>query len=295
VGSLARLVLPLAAAAVLSGCAAAAIAPLVAGGLVAKSTTDARNKKRALRAATPVTPADLAAADLAAAASPLAGPADAGTVRSQSEPGTSLRLTGLSALPRPDAASRVVDAAVGDPWAPFFTFALARAASQSEGRERSALLAQGTSLLRPAQRDCADRAPAVIIDLDPGSAAFTPAEGAGPAPGLVEGLARLRAAGVVVAWISQSPASAVGSVARALRDSGLDPDGRDPLLLVRGSDDRKQSLREEANRDVCVIAVAGDRRGDFDELFDYLRDPASASGLDSMLGSGWFLVSPPLG
>jgi len=43
-----------------------------------------------------------------------------------------------------------------------------------------------------------------------------------------------------------------------------------------------------------VVAIAGDERGDFDELFDYLRDPGSAVGLYPMMGEGWFLV-PSLG
>jgi hypothetical protein len=106
-------------------------------------------------------------------------------------------------------------------------------------------------------------------------------------------VARLREAGIVVLWVSQAHANQVREVADALVLSGLDPSGRDPLLLVRNEDDRKQTLRQEANLDVCVIAVAGDRRGDFDELFDYLRDPAAAVGLEVMMGAGWFIAPAP--
>ena len=105
----------------------------------------------------------------------------------------------------------------------------------------------------------------------------------------------MRAAGIVVVWISHSPSTDVAEVAASLRASGLDPAGSDPLLLVRSGGDRKQLLREDAARDVCVIAIAGDRKGDFDELFDYLRDPASGASLDYLLGSGWFIVPPPFG
>ena len=70
--------------------------------------------------------------------------------------------------------------------------------------------------------------------------------------------------------------------------------GKDQFLLIRNGDDRKQLLREDANQDVCIVAIAGDQRSDFDELFDYLRDPNAAIGLDAMLGDGWFLVPPPL-
>ena len=62
------------------------------------------------------------------------------------------------------------------------------------------------------------------------------------------------------------------------------------MLLVRGPDDRKQLLRADANNDVCVVAIAGEQRGDFDELFDYLRNPDAAIGLDLMMDNGWFLV-----
>ena len=104
----------------------------------------------------------------------------------------------------------------------------------------------------------------------------------------------MRVAGVAVVWITALPAGEVTAVAEALKTSGLDPAGSDPLLLVRSAADRKQVLREDAQRDVCVIAIAGDRKGDFDELFDYLRDPASGASLDYLLGAGWFIVPPPL-
>ena len=90
---------------------------------------------------------------------------------------------------------------------------------------------------------------------------------------------------------SDHPAQAP-EVAQWVRSSGLDPQGQDQFLLLRTADDRKQLLREDANKDVCVVAVAGDARGDFDELFDYFRDPAGAIGLEPMMGRGWFEVPP---
>ncbi|MBO0750424.1 MAG: hypothetical protein J2O44_08355, partial [Porphyrobacter sp.] len=97
-------------------------------------------------------------------------------------------------------------------------------------------------------------------------------------------------AGVVVLWISRLPAARAADVARALRTSGLDPQGQDQLLLIRNGDDRKQVLRQDAEKDVCIVAIAGDERGDFDELFDYLRNPEGAAGLYPLMGHGWFLV-----
>jgi hypothetical protein len=129
-----------------------------------------------------------------------------------------------------------------------------------------------------------------VIDLDDGADAFAPERLAPAPPALAEGLARLRQGGTVVLWISRLPAARAADVAEALRHSGLDPQGLDQLLLVRKRDDRKQLLRQDASKDVCIVAVAGDQRGDFDELFDFLRNPGSAVGLYPMMSEGWFLV-----
>jgi hypothetical protein len=204
--------------------------------------------------------------------------------------GTGIVLTQLTALPLPDRA----DAGGNDAWQRFFSYALQRAAAK-DAKGGSALLEPGASLGLPRMRKCRAEAPAVLIDLDPDTRPFIPAAAVAPPSALATGLARLRAAGIAVVWISALPADYVGGVADALRASGLDPAGADPRLLARNREDRKQALREEANQDVCVIAMAGDRKADFDELFEYLRDPASAAGLDSLLGAGWFIVPPPLG
>ncbi|MDP3677275.1 MAG: hypothetical protein Q8R44_19620 [Novosphingobium sp.] len=204
--------------------------------------------------------------------------------------GSGAVLTTLTALPPPDA---VRDAA--DPWQRFAAYAADRAARFADGPDgRSVLLQRGTQLELPRMQDCAAKVPAVVIDLDAGTDFFAPRQGLSARPGLAEGLAKIRAAGAAVVWVTALPAARVGEVAEVLRLSGLDPEGADPLLLARSGEDRKQVLRDEANKDVCVIAIAGDRKGDFDELFDYLRDPRSGDSLDFMLGAGWFIVPPPL-
>jgi hypothetical protein len=249
----------------LSGCVALAVAvPMAAAaGMIGKGVQ--------VRAATPVPERQ--------------GNAALAPTRPGSAAGATL--TGLTELPPPSGSVRA-----GDPWQPFVAYALGRAADRT--RADSVLLepnaAAGLSERRLA---CPEKQPAVIVDLDSGPAAFSPAAAGLPSPGLAEGLARLRDAGVVVLWLSQADANEVREVADALLFSGLDPTGRDPLLLIRNEDDRKQTLRQEANLDVCVIAIAGDRRADFDELFDYLRDPDGALGLEGMIGSGWFIAPVP--
>lgn len=261
----------------LAGCVAVAALPMLAGSAMFAGG----NVK--IRAATPRPKGTVTLVD---SKTPAPGK---GLATSAGGRDSAVTLTGLTALPPPDS---VTDAA--DPWKQFVRWSLEQAPKLAEpGRHRSALYETGSSLALPRLRDCKAQVPAVVIDIDTGGAAWSPGS-ITPAPGLAGNLARLREAGVVLLWLTTLPAARVGELAAALRDSGLDPDGADPLLLVRGRDDRKQALREDANRDVCVIAIAGDRKSDFDELFDYLRNPADAQSFDTFLGAGWFLVPPPL-
>jgi hypothetical protein len=202
--------------------------------------------------------------------------------------GTSVQLTNLTELPVPSGATSFV----ASPWQDFTRFALERARTLAQGDEAaSALLTRDAVLnLQSRTSPCAVREAAVVIDLDPGTAVFVPGSAGHAAADVAAAAAQLREAGVIVLWVSQASANEVAGVAEALKASGLDPSGRDPILLVRNADERKQVLREEANRTVCVVAMAGDRRGDFDELFDYLRDQRLASVYDGQLGKGWFLV-----
>jgi len=261
----------------LSGCIAAVAIPLVAGG-----TLYARKHGAFVRAATPVDAvAPYAGSTRAVASLPVAGGETPQVV-----------MTNLTALPPPSPSDLFPGV---NPWQPFFDYALAQGAALKEAeRPQSALIVPDGLFVAPDRRPCSERFPAVILDLDKARTAFAPGAGEQPAAGLAEGLARLRSAGIVVLWLTGLPAAQVGAVAGALRTSGLDPEGKDQFLLVRGPDDRKQLLREQANEDVCVVAIAGDQRSDFDELFDYLRDPNGAAGLDAMLGEGWFLVPQPL-
>jgi hypothetical protein len=271
----------------LSGCLAAVAIPLVAGGTLTLA------KRHPVRAATQV-PAEGRSSK---AASPALATARAREAEAIGETAKAT-LTDLTELPPPGPAA---PAAADDPWQRFFAYALgqvpaaddkAPATDDEGGALSSALLVPNPSLDAPRRRDCPAQFPAVVIDLDDGATAFAP-ERLGKAPAAVaKGLAQLRQAGVVVLWISQLPGARAGDVAVALRSSGLDPTGEDQLLLIRGADDRKQLLRENANDDVCVVAIAGDKRGDFDELFDYLRNPDAAVGLYPMMDNGWFLVPP---
>jgi len=202
---------------------------------------------------------------------------------------TSVRLTNLTELPPPSGGGLTFAAS---PWQDFARFALDRAQALAKGEDaESALLTSESALnFRTDTRPCSAREAAVVIDLDPGTAVFAPGAPRLATPDGAAAAAQLRDAGIIVLWVSQASANEVAGIAAELKASGLDPTGRDPILLVRNADERKQVLREEANETVCVVAVAGDRRGDFDELFDYLRDQRLATAYDAELGNGWFLV-----
>ncbi len=278
----------LAALPLLSGCIAVAALPLLASGAM---VTGGHFR---IRAATPrpkpsatvrVLPTNEERTDGGAIVNPTTLPP---AIAQSAGLGTTVVLTQLTELPRPTFAQP-------DPWREFVDYAADKgAAAAGKARGRSVLLEAGTPIGLPKLRECDGRVPAVMIDLDTGTQAFVPGGTLAPSRVLVDGLARMREAGMAVVWITALPAGEVTAVAEALKTSGLDPAGSDPLLLLRNDGDRKQALREDAARDVCVIAIAGDRKGDFDELFDYLRDQSSGQSLDYLLGAGWFIVPPPL-
>jgi hypothetical protein len=259
----------------LSGCLGAVALPLLAGGAFM-----VRDKHR-VRAATRVpSPSPSVTLETQQAREAVASV----------EQGTGVEMTSLRELPRPSGA--VAPAPVSERWEQFFTYTLSKSLPPAGEARRlqSALLRSPPSVDAPVRRDCPAQYPSVVIDLDDQSAPFAPERLTAPPVGIAEGLARLREAGVTVLWISRLPAARAADVAGALRGSGLDPQGHDQLLLLRNGEDRKQALRQDANLDVCPIAIAGDERSDFDELFDYLRNPGGAVGLYPMMGDGWFLV-----
>lgn len=268
---LAAVLLMLGLAPMLAGCFAAvaiAVPAATAAGLI--------SERRKVRAATP-RPQPARPAPAASAS-----------------PGNILTLTELPPPSGPSARSQAEYER--SQWRAFVAYARERASAiKLEGQAESALLtANAATSLRPERRPCADPTPGVLIDLDLATTAFEQGADLAVQPGLAADLDNLRQAGVVVLWISRAPAEQVGAIGEALTVSGLDPTGKDPLLLVRKSGQTKQELREEAAKDVCIVAVAGDVRGDFDQLFDYLRDPLAALQLDSLIGAGWFEVPPPL-
>lgn len=197
--------------------------------------------------------------------------------------------TDLAALPPPSAAvgsgtpgSLAIEA--------FGAYARAWLGS-APGARQSALLI-GASSLTVRRSVCGTTPPAVFIDLDPGKGSFDPLQRQSGAPQLAAILADLRVRGVRIVWFSRLGENFAAAAQAVLRDSGLDPAGEDQRVLMRDLGERKQSRRDEMARTLCPIAMLGDERADFDELYLYLRQVDAASALDAMIGRGWFLADP---
>lgn len=313
----------LASATLLSGCVAAALPVIAAGGLVSTRAGDRDDPppprpRVALPADRDVedgdvqlqTPATVREASYSDGSTvtvintlsrtPTAAPqpaADVPTAPATIPPptGATIRLTDLRALPPPAAAtgpSGAGSASTG--YAAFAEFASAQAALPAAGSIRKSAFLLDSASVAPVTRECSIHPAAVLIDLDPADELFDLA-GAGSADeAFAARLAGLRSEGVTIGWVSSRTADRAGAVRKALQTSGLDPSGRDELVLLRFPEESKQTRRNDFARAYCVVAIAGDERADFDELFGYLRDPTAALPLESLVGQGWFLVPTPL-
>jgi hypothetical protein len=196
--------------------------------------------------------------------------------------------TTLTALPPPTSPA----GAAASPIAAFRSYALAQAQPVASAANQVSAILPTASSLRLERAPCGRLSPAVIVDLDPGKAAFDPLDPGAANVQLAAALADLRAAGITIVWVSRLGVGFEAAARAALQDRGLDPHRVDEVLLLTDLGERKQSQRDRVAKQHCVIALLGDERADFDELFLYLKQPDHAVALDAMLGNGWFLASP---
>ena len=259
----------------LTGCVAAAAIPVLAGGSMLRSD--------------------------AVAGSDQPEPATQ-TIGTSEQPATSnaaprMVVTELTELPAPgesdirSGAQRRVEARSFDD---FYGYALTQASLDPlEAPMRSALL-ENPGSLEAVRQDCGPRAPVVIVDLDPQGSLFDLSASGQGSTALGEVLAVLRSRGIAIAWTSGLAREAEADVRARLESAKLDPTGSDRLLLIGESLSSKQDQRSALAETHCPIAIAGDAREDFDELFAYLKNPEAAIGLDEMFGAGWFLTPNPI-
>ncbi|MCR2834201.1 hypothetical protein [Parerythrobacter lacustris] len=315
----------LGSAVALTGCVAAAI-PIVAGGamVVRGDSSDDEKVEQAPAPAvakvdSPVessvpAPSALTVATTPVELPPVAGPSDrAGALEDDpgEEPadgndsfegafpveGEAVAASELSPLtaparvatapgPREPLSLRAYDA--------LYSYVDAQARRDPVEQPRDSALLASPALLRPDRTECSIRPPAVVVDIDPGEGIFDPSITPAPNTMLGQMLGAMRQQEIEIYWISALPAVQAGAVRKALGTAGLDPDGKDQLLLMRNGEDRKQERRRELARSHCVVAIAGDTRADFDELFAYLKDRSAAQPLEELVGAGWFLTPLPL-
>lgn len=166
-------------------------------------------------------------------------------------------------------------------FAPFVAFALDQhRLGQAGGARASVILAPDSTLERPTVVPCAELPTAVVVDADLIGSGLV----------LDHALRRLRAGGVAVLWTADSVVEE-----RVLRNrlaaDGIEF-GIDRLLTPTSAAPRKQLVRQYAAIDHCIVAVAGTRRGDMDEIYDYLKRPQAASQVDVLWDAGWYLLPP---
>ncbi|MEH6827095.1 hypothetical protein [Parasphingorhabdus sp.] len=183
------------------------------------------------------------------------------------------------------------------PYADFAAHALKQSARLEAGEGvESVVLIPRVDIFKPETMACEHKPLAVVIDLDDVTGRdWIKAETLYRQNGLIEVLNSLRAAEISVIWLSDQPVTASQRISAILNEAGFSQSESDDFLFLdRGAEDRKQVRRWDAARNYCIVAMAGDDRADFDELYDYLRDPDGAITLNNMFDNGWFLTPPPL-
>lgn len=200
---------------------------------------------------------------------------------------TRLVRTDLTALPPPDPPSGTADPALSA----LRSYGLAELAKPTDQPRDSALLAEPASL-QPIRTKCDFNPPAVLVDLDPGAEAFNPYAAAKPNLQLAAILAELRSQGATLVWLASAPAKAAPAIRKWLSDTGFDPTGADKIMLAASTEQPKEVIRRRLGAIYCLIAIVGGERADFDDLYNYLREPDAAIALESMINHGWFIASP---
>ena len=190
---------------------------------------------------------------------------------------------------------RLAASNISNAYLPFVRHALGEAAKRERGEAaRSAILVERVSLSQPQTISCDAKPMAALIDLDvaPGAPAEMDIERQN---GFAELLETLRESGIRIVWLAGTDERQLQPILDLLRE-GEEPVLRagDLMLVGLPGSYRKQERRWALAQSHCVVAIAGDRKSDFDELYDYLRDPSYAIRLELFTGRGWFELPHPV-
>jgi hypothetical protein len=271
----------------LQGCVALAL-PAVAAGVIGKKEID-KGRERAKAAENsfdPTVPPEVIVGT---------PPSEPSTDVSMREAPAGKTEAGGDDVETVSAINRLAQSDIQNVYLPFARYALDQAERRARGEfARGAVLVENVSLSAPKTMDCGNRPMAAIIDLDvaPGTPAEMDVERQNGFSVLLE---TMRESGIRIAWLAETDQTRLKPILDLLRE-GNEPVIRDADLMLVGLPGgyRKQERRWQLARDYCVVAIAGDRRGDFDELYDYLRDQSYAIRLDAFIGKGWFELPHPV-
>jgi hypothetical protein len=269
----------------LQGCVAVLL-PIAAVGVIGKKEVDkARARTRAAEQSF-----DASSTDIASPPQVFVGDAPPEPIAALPTP------TGEAEAPGAmSALDRLAQSNISNAYLPFARHALGEAAKRSKGgAARSAVLVERVSLSQPQTISCDAKPMAVLIDLD--VAPGTPAEmDIQRQNGFAALLETLRESGIRIAWLAETDERQLKPILDLLRE-GEEPVLRDTDLMLVGlpGSYRKQERRWALAASHCVVAIAGDRKGDFDELYDYLRDQSYAIRLELFTGRGWFELPHPI-
>jgi microcompartment protein CcmK/EutM len=190
-------------------------------------------------------------------------------------PTGSIQVLSTTSLPSPQA---LVPSLFDD----FADYAIEQHKLGLAGEKReSAIMAPDSTLREPTVVPCKERPTAVMVDADLQSGGKE----------LAASLAKLREEGLKILWVLDDGDDASIAPA-ALSQAGYR--AGDSVLVAKGRTERKQYIRQLATIDHCIVAVAGRRRGDMDELYDYLKDKKSPVPSDVLWNQGWFLIPATL-
>ncbi|WP_088306571.1 hypothetical protein [Novosphingobium sp. B 225] len=175
------------------------------------------------------------------------------------------------------------------------SYAISAARTKSGPLRQSVMIDPATLSTWPLREPCKTDHIAVAIDLDPGSQVFDPNDPPFPADGLANELERLRSSEISIIWSTDLPEIHEDAVRTILAATELDKDRSDTLIMATNRSTKHDQLLKLSS-DFCIIAMGGDRIGDFEPAYDYLRDPNGpvATTLAANVGDGWFIISLPI-
>ena len=305
-----RLVLALAAATALSGCAAAVLAPVAAGGAIGMTTRSGRNHSAERAETKPATPPAL--------------------VRGPGVPPPG----GLFATPVPPGmqylyGSGEAEAQDLQTYIAMADFLIAKSSDKAVGHPvNSVVLAPGSTLQDPKFEPCDDKPLAVVLDIDETAVLNLGFEGdqmlndgkydpqrwdaweksdqgkVVPVPGVLDMVAVARKSGITVIFNSNRLAANADATAAMMAQAGFGALKHLDTLWLEGdagsSGSAKDARRWAISQRYCVVAMAGDQLGDFSDLFNAgmalreRRASVNSRDLQIMWGHGWFILPNPV-